>query len=287
MFPVIYNYAWSFYVLFLIPSYMLELDMKLLFPTLVMLLLTLWPASPVWSYNDNLTGQDADQTTFIGHTIISSLTSIPKSSQVDSSPIFNSKDSDDGNHWEDFSWQQYITPNDPVIIVLADKIRKPKDAYQIATQWTYITDEKLNHVVDKWLTPHEFLTNTPHYLNNPLQGEIVSDCEEKANTLVSLMRAKGIQPEEVRVVLGEVTFNDIITGHAWVELLIDDHWLDLDPCWGPYWDGKTGDPVCRKGVPFDYYATHTYPVGQVWTYYNDIYYLDVRDDSGDAPVSWH
>jgi hypothetical protein len=156
----------------------------------------------------------------------------------------------------------------------------------MAVQWTYVSDQKLNRVADKWLTPHEFLTGTPDDSNNPLQGKIVSDCEEKANTLVSLMRAEGVRPEEVRVALGEVTFNDIKTGHAWVELLTHGLWLSLDPCWGPYWDDKAGKLVRREGVPFDYYSSHTYPVIQVWIYYNDIYYLDPRDSSGDASASW-
>jgi len=130
------------------------------------------------------------------------------------------------------------------------------------------------------------LTNTPHYSSNPLKGEKVSDCEEQGNTLASLIRAAGIRPEEVRVALGEVMFNDTETGHAWVELFANGHWVALDPSSGPYWDDEAGKQVRRRGVPFDYYASHIYPVLQVRAYYNDIYYLDPRDGSGNAPVSW-
>jgi hypothetical protein len=260
--------------------------MKWLFSMLVILPLALWPVASVRSYTDNITGQDAEQITLVGHSITSGLTSAPESSRVDSSPILNFGDSVESNPGEEFSLRQYITPEDQAIIALADKISESKDVYKMAVQWTYVSDEKLNQATDKWLSPREFLADTPHYSSNPLQGDAVSDCEEKANTLVSLIRAKGVRPEEVRVVLGEVTFNDIKTGHAWVELLTNGHWLALDPCWGPYWDDKAGNLVRREGVPFDYYAGHTYPVLQVWTYYNDIYYLDPRAGSGYAPNSW-
>lgn len=157
----------------------------------------------------------------------------------------------------------------------------------MAAQWIYVSDEELNHAADKWLTPNEFLANTPNYPSNPLQGKAVSDCEEKANALVSLIRAKGVRPEEIRVVLGEVAFNNVKTGHAWVELLIDGQWLSLEPNLGPYWDGKAGKLIHRRSIPFDYYKNHTYPILQVWAYYNDIYYLNPEAGSGNAPASWH
>ncbi len=261
--------------------------MKWLVSILVMLTLALWPEASVLSDNDDITGQGANQLALVEHSITSGLICTPESSRDYSSPSLKIEDSDEINPGKKLLLQQYITPKDSVIIALADKISESKDAYKMAVQWTYISDEKLNQAADKWLTPHEYLTSTPYYLSNPLQGEIVSDCEEKANTLVSLIRAKGVRPEEVRVVLGEVYFSDVKTGHAWVELFTDGHWLALDPCWGPYWDDKAEKLVNRRVVPFDYYADHNYPVLQVWTYYNDTYYLDPRDSSGNAPVSWH
>ena len=149
-----------------------------------------------------------------------------------------------------------------------------------------MSEQELNHAADKWLTPKEFLTNTPHYPSNPVKGEEVSDCEEQAHALVSLIRAEGIPPEEVRVALGEIKLGDVEMGHAWVELLSNGRWVALDPSCGPYWDDKAGKLVHRRGVPFDCYASHSYPVLQVWAYYNDIYYLDPRDGSGNAPASW-
>ncbi len=180
----------------------------------------------------------------------------------------------------------FVTPDDPAIKALAAQTHGYAKAYQMALQWIYVSDEKLNHSIDKWLTPDEFLTKVPYYPSNPLPGKAVSDCEEKANALVSIIRAQGVHPEEVRVVLGEVGFGDLDMGHAWVELFLEGQWTVLDPCLGPYWDDKADKLFCRQGVSFNYYRSHVYPVLQVWTYYNDVYYLDVSSVSGDAPASW-
>lgn len=66
--------------------------------------------------------------------------------------------------------------------------------------------------------PHEFLSVTPNYPSNPLKGNAVSDCEEQANTLVSLLRAEGVSADKVRAVVGKVKSRDGEGGHAWVEL---------------------------------------------------------------------
>jgi hypothetical protein len=216
----------------------------------------------------------------------SPISGVQESAGLNDAAISETGDSLEGKIDRASFFRPYITPDDQDVMALAAGMDRPEDAYQTALSWVYVSDEKLNQDADHWLTPHEFLTGTPVYANNPLPGEAVSDCEEKANTLVSLLRAKGVRPENVRVVLGEVSFNDIKMGHAWVELLTDGNWLVLDTCWGPYWDDKTGQLVNRRGVPFNYYAGHAYPVLQVWDYYNDAYYLDLRDGSGNAPDFW-
>ena len=258
--------------------------MKYLFAILVILLLATWPVAYVRS--DDKTGEDADQIALVGSSIVSGITSTKEPAYRDNSEIPKFRDNFESDSSNELYFRLFVTPEDPSIETLAAQISEPRDAYQIASQWIYVSDEELNHAADKWLTPHEFLANTPNYPSNPLQGKVVSDCEEKANTLVSLIRAKGVRPEEVRVVLGEVAFNNVETGHAWVELLIDGRWLVLDPSWGPYWDGKAGKLIQRRSIPFDYYNRHTYPVLQVWTYYNDVYGLYMRDGSGNAPASW-
>jgi len=183
-------------------------------------------------------------------------------------------------------YQLYVTPNDSAVSALAAQTKGAKDAYKAAVQWIWVSEQTLNHVPEKWLMPHEFLANTPNYPGNPVKGKVVSDCEEQANTLVSLLRAESIRPEDVRVVLGKVKFGDEEGGHAWVELMSNGHWLALEPTSGPYWDDDAGKLVSSRGAPFNYYASHTYPVIQVWAYYNDVYYLDPRDNLGNAPASW-
>lgn len=183
-------------------------------------------------------------------------------------------------------FKSYVTPGDPIIKVLAARINSPEAAYNTAVHWTYVSEKKLHNAVDKWLTPQEFLLETPNYSCNPLQGTPVSDCEEKANTLVSLIRAIGIPSEEVRVVIGKVNFNKSETGHAWVEMLIDGRWQALDPNWGPYWDEKEEKLVRRQGMSFDHYSENMYPVIQTWAYYNDLYYYVPGTDNEDAPSSW-
>ena len=236
--------------------------------------------------NNDIINQDADQEVRVGPSITSGITSVQEPAISYNSGIPKVQGYVESNPDKEFPFQLYITPEDEAIKALAVQINGTEDAYKVAVNWTYVSEQKLNQVADRWLTPHEFLVNTPHYLGNPLKGKEVSDCEEQANTLVSLSRAEGIGPEEIRVVLGEVIFNKIETGHAWVELLIDGQWVALDPSWGPYWDDKAEKLVNRRGLPFDYYNSHTYPVIQVWAYYGDIYYLDPRDSSGNAPALW-
>ncbi len=233
-----------------------------------------------------MTGQDADQIVLVRHSITSGIASTQEPARRDNSAIPKLIDYFESDFNKELYFRLFVTPEDQSIKALAAHIRIPRDAYQMAVQWIYVSDEELNHIADKWLTPHEFLANTPHYPSNPLKGKEVSDCEEQANSLVSLIRAEGIRPEEVRVALGEVVFNDVEKGHAWVELLTNGKWVVLDPNWGPYWDDKDEKLVYRRGIPFDYYSSHTYPVLQVWAYYNDIYYLDPRSGAGNAPTWW-
>jgi len=259
---------------------------KRIFPLIATLLLLPWPVAHAQSINDDMTEQDAALVALVEPSEASDLTSAQEPSNYYSNPIPKTRDYIESNPDEEFPFQSYVTPEDEAIEALAAQIKTARDAYKLAVRWTYVSDQNLNHVTDKWLKPHEFLTNTPHYLSNQLKGNEVSDCEEQANTLVSLIRAEGIRPEEVRVALGEIRIGDAEIGHAWVELLTNEHWVVLDPSSGPYWDDKAGKVIHRRGVPFDYYASHTYPVLEAWVYYNDIYYLDPRDGSGNAPTSW-
>jgi hypothetical protein len=256
-------------------------------PLLAVSLLATWSVAYTQSSNSDITVRESVQTAPAGSAITSDITDAQVPSCDGSSTTPKIEDYAARNLDKGASLRSYVTPEDQTIEALAAHINGPGEAYQMAVQWIYVSERKLNHAADKWLTPYEFLANTPHYLSNPFQGEEVSDCEEQANTLASLIRAEGIRPEEVRIALGEVTFDDLETGHAWVELLTNGQWLALDPSWGPYWDDKAEKLVRRRGISFDYYASHTYPVLQVWAYYNDTYYLNPGDGSGNAPASWH
>jgi len=253
--------------------------MKCLLAILVVLLLAPWQIA--YARSGDKTGEDADRIALVRPSTISGITRTKESAHRD-----KFSDNFESNSSNELYFRLFVTPEDPIIEILAAQISGPRDAYQMAAQWIYVSDEELNHAADKWLTPHEFLANTPNYPSNPLQGEAVSDCEEKANALVSLIRAEGVRPEEVRVALGKVKYDHLETGHAWVELFIDGRWLVLDPSWGPYWDDRSEKLVYRESVSFDYYAGHTYPVLQVWAYYNDIYYEAPGDDSGNVPAYW-
>jgi hypothetical protein len=183
-------------------------------------------------------------------------------------------------------YQLYVTPGDAAVASLANQVDGARDAYGTAVQWIWVSEQTMSGVPDNWLMPHEFLGDTPLYPGNPVRHNVVSDCEEQANTLVSLLRAEGVGAEDVRVVLGKVNFDGEEGGHAWVEMMHDEEWLSLDPSSGPYWDDEEGKLVRRAGTPFKYFSRHDYPQVEVWAYYNDIYYLDPRDGSGDAPSSW-
>jgi hypothetical protein len=183
-------------------------------------------------------------------------------------------------------YQLYVTPDAPAVIMLADQIDGVMVAYQEAVGWTWVSDQTLHGQSEKWLKPEEFLSDTPTYGANPVKPEVVSDCEEQANTLVSLLRAEGVAPGEVRVVIGEVDFGGEVGGHAWVQLWYEGEWIDLDATSGPYWDDDQNRLVDRNGYPFRFYANHDYPVVQVWAYYNDVFYWDPRTEEGNAPESW-
>ena len=254
---------------------------------LLILLLMLWTKAYVQSHNYDAVRPDESQITLAVHSTTSGFTSVPQFSPYNNSPIAMIRDYFESNNSERFPFRLYVTPKHHVIQALAAQINGAEEAYNVAVQWKYLSDQKLNQIAEKWLVPHEFLTDTSYHPGNPLKGDIVSDCEEQAYTLVSLMRADGIRPEEVRVVLGEVRFADEVIGHAWVELLINGRWVALDPSYGPYWDDAAGRLIRRRGRSFDYYASHIYPVIQVHAYFNDIYYLDLSDGLGDAPVSWY
>jgi len=191
----------------------------------------------------------------------------------------------------DYHFQMYVTPdNETVFEYLEDNDLEDKyDIYEAALSWVWVSDSLLNGEDEAWLYPAEFLSETSDYSSNPLSGTVVSDCEEQANTLASLLIASGEYNESsVRVALGYVNFDGVTGGHAWVEVYEDGEWFPLDATMGPYYDEEEDEVVAGDEYNGDYYqfTTESYPVVQLWYYYNDEYFVDVMAQTGDAPDNW-
>lgn len=189
-------------------------------------------------------------------------------------------------------YQSCVTPYaDAITSYLKENELDDKyEIYKAAFSWTWVSDEILNGVDEKWLTPTEFLEETPTYSSNPDYGEPVSDCEEQANTLASLLIASGEYNESTaRVAIGKVEFGNVSGAHAWVEVFEDGEWFPLDPTEGPYYDDDNCSMVSAdvSGIDYDEYLESTYPAVKVWYYYNDKYFMEVGTQNGDAPVFWN
>ncbi|WP_255334496.1 transglutaminase-like domain-containing protein [Methanosarcina sp. KYL-1] len=187
--------------------------------------------------------------------------------------------------------QAYVTPDDEAVSAYLEEngLDDKYEIYEAALSWAWVSDEALNGMKEKWLTPVEFLEETPDYSKNPIPGEPVSDCEEQANTLASLLIASEEYDEStVRVAVGEADFGEVSGGHAWVEVCEDGIWFPLDPTGGPYYDEENSElvPVDTSKIAYEEYRDSSYPAVEVWYYYNNEYFLDLGARSGDAPVSW-
>ncbi len=187
-------------------------------------------------------------------------------------------------------YQKYVTPDDPVILsyIASNHIVSPKDAYHRAVNWIWVSDQTLNGKPELWLLPSVFIHDTPNYPTNPVPGNIVSDCESQAYTLVSILEAIGIPKENVRVVVGNVNFSGVMGGHAWVQIYQNGSWMELEATSGPFWDDDDNKLVNNHGFPFNFFANHPYPVEEYWAFFNDRYYYNPNNgkQSPDLPLYW-
>ncbi|SFM78377.1 transglutaminase domain-containing protein [Methanolobus profundi] len=189
-------------------------------------------------------------------------------------------------------FQEYVTPYaDAVQDYLDDEDLDDEDEiYEAAVEWIWVSDITLIGKQEEWLTPTEFLEETPDYDSNPVPGEIVSDCEDQANTLASLLIGSGEYDEsDVRVAIGIVNFDGSAGGHAWVEVYEDDEWFPVDATVGPYYDDDEEEviyPDDYEDIDFDYFLDEDYSVVEVWYYYNNEYFIDASSGTGDAPDNW-
>ncbi|AFV23564.1 hypothetical protein Mpsy_1356 [Methanolobus psychrophilus R15] len=188
-------------------------------------------------------------------------------------------------------FQEYVTPYDDAVTYyleeegLDDKYR----IYQVAVSWVWVSDMTLTGKQETWLYPSQFLYDTSSYSTNPVPGTIVSDCEDQANALASLLIASDEYDEStVRVAIGEVSLSGISGGHAWVEVYEEGEWFPLDATFGPYYDDDAGCVVDTDtaNMDFYYFKDRHYSVTRLWYYYNNEYFIDVSSGTGNAPDNW-
>ena len=187
-------------------------------------------------------------------------------------------------------YQKYVTPNNPVVTsyLTTNSITTAQQAYATAVDWTWVSDQTLHSTPEHWMLPAAFISNTPSDPDNPVPGNIVSDCESQAYTLVSLLEAMGTSKSNVRVVVGEVNFSGEIGGHAWVQLYQDGDWFELEATSGPFWDDDDAILVENTGFPYTFFKNRPYPVVEYWAFFNDQYFYNPHNDkkSLDLPSHW-
>ncbi len=186
-------------------------------------------------------------------------------------------------------YQKYVTPNNPTVVqyINSNSINTNQDAYDTAVGWTWVSDSTLHGRAEKWLMPAEFISGTPNYASNPVNG-MASDCESQAYTLVSILESIGVPKTNIRVVVGEVDFSGTTGGHAWVQVYQNGEWFELEATSGPYWDDDEQKLVSNSGFSFDYFKTHEYPVVEYWAFFNDVHYYnpDNGKESSGLPDYW-
>ena len=186
--------------------------------------------------------------------------------------------------------QQYVTPYNQSVqeYILNNQITTAPQAYSLAVNWIWVSDQTLHGKQEEWLLPHQFIKETPDLVTNPIPGYLVSDCESQAYTLVSILEGIGMLKEDVRVVIGEVDFSGEIGGHAWIQVYENDRWFALEPTSGPFWDDDDLQLINNPGFPYNFFKNHPYPVVEYWAYFNDRYFYNPHSakSSPDLPSHW-
>ncbi len=185
----------------------------------------------------------------------------------------------------------YITPSNGAVMAYAEAFDSIEALYGAATGWLWVSDKVLYGVEDHWVMPEQFL-DSGQLNTNPVPGTIVGDCEDQACGLVTLLRAHGMAPEDVRVGVGKViiddpeTDNSLVALHCWVEYRSGQTWVALDPSLATFWDVQAGALVHHDAKPSGYYENVPYPVAELWAYFNDKYYFCALNGYGEAPAQW-
>ena len=188
------------------------------------------------------------------------------------------------------NYQKYVIPDNPVVksYLASNGITTNQQAYSSAVQWTWVSDQTLHGKPELWLMPFAFIQNTPTNPNNPVLGEMASDCESQVYTLVSILEAAKMPKTNVRVVVGEVNFSGEIGGHAWVQLYQSGEWLELEVTSGPFWDDDDNKLVENEGFSFNYFKNHPHPVAEYWAFFNDAFFYNPHNgkQSENLPQHW-
>ncbi len=189
-------------------------------------------------------------------------------------------------------YQTFVTPNHPAVTnyIQSNDFTSISDAYNAAVQWTWVSDNTLHNKNEWWLKPKVFIEDTPNktlFPQNPVD-DMASDCESQAYTLVSIIEGMGFSKDNVRVVVGNVSFSGESSGHAWVQIYQNGNWYELEATSGPYWDDDTNTLVSSSGVGINYFKTRPYPVEEYWAFFNDIYYYNPDNGikSSNLPNHW-
>jgi transglutaminase-like putative cysteine protease len=146
--------------------------------------------------------------------------------------------------------QRFIQPENTLVQSTAAGLEDPEACYYwVAQNVVYVPDYSLKSP-EAWLYPSQTIQ----------RGR--GDCEDFAILLCSLIRAKGVPPEEVRVVAGLVPGDGEVFGHAWVELKHQEEWMPLE----------VGTHGRKLPPPFEYYLTHEHPEIKRCYWFNDVEY---------------
>ena len=117
-----------------------------------------------------------------------------------------------------FTIKKFITPSNAQIKAIALRINSRcnnliKGCFDfVSLRIRYQTDIQHYGVIEYWSFPIETLKRG------------IGDCEDTSFLLASLLLAAGVNPKNVRVVLGKTSGG----GHAWVEVRTDKGWYILE-----------------------------------------------------------
>lgn len=143
---------------------------------------------------------------------------------------------------------EFVTPTTYAIDQLVLSLQGPTREETIWNCWDWVCRniKYKSERGDVWHTPSEAIT----------MGK--SDCEEKAFTLCSLLRASGLSPDEVFVSLG--TYGRFGDGHAWCTILDG----------GKYWCLEATLSAAPNAIPEQ---AHPY---DAYILFNDIQTIELR-----------